>query len=79
MVTVSVTRPVPARARIRSRAWSSVTNTLPELSTPTPTGPVNRAVLFVPSAVPEVPANPAIVVVMPDSGERYVSEAFFAP
>ena len=35
------------------------------LSTAKPKGPLNRAILFVPSGLPELPANPAKVVTTP--------------
>ena len=43
----------------------SATSTLPELSTATACGPLNRAVAASPSALPQEPARPARVVTTP--------------
>ncbi|MBK9966355.1 MAG: hypothetical protein IPP07_16250 [Holophagales bacterium] len=45
--------------------WMSVTKTLPPASTATPSGPVNRAALPMPSSPPEAPARPARVETSP--------------
>src|SRR5205814_4295220 len=44
--------------------------TLPALSTATPPGPLNRAALLVPSALPGLPASPASVVTIPSRSEE---------